>query len=193
MTYLVPGAGISGIEDVIDLKKIAGKAGGKALDWVADEAASTPAVIINRARIAAVVDAGYSAADRYAAIKPGLFVAGLVGALVSGYALSRRRKNPEAVVLYAISSIASLAVAWVSRPDALVGAAPAAAPAAASEPGSKSSGFFKSSINWADGRVALRTATQPGWESATFNRLMRDLGHGTMKPAISTFLTKNSH
>jgi hypothetical protein len=188
MTYLTRDRGLAGLSGGIDWSKIGGDLGGQALNQAAQAAVGVPSVTVNRARVAAAVDAAYAAADQYQEVKPGLFVAGVVGALASGYALSKRRKNPEAVTLYSLTGLASLAVAWFTRPDALVRAAPAPAQADPNAPG-----FVKSGLSWADARVARRSAEAPGWEARALTRLMGDLGTGTMAPAVTTLLTKNAH
>ncbi len=160
------------------------------MNEAANLATNSNAVTTNRARIAAMVNLGYSAADTYQTMKPGLFIAGVVGTLVSGAALAKRRKNPEAVALYTLTAVISAATAWFARPDMLKSSA-ALAPPPDSNPAAP--GPVKSSLGWADHRVAKLSASQPGWEGATLTRLFNDFGSGTMAPAVKTLLTRKAH
>jgi len=75
-------------------------------------------------------------------------------------------------------------VAWFTRPGTT---------AAPPESNPQSPGVVKSTLQWADARVASRTQQDPGWEPRALARLMNDFGTGTMAPAIQTLLTKNGH
>ncbi len=218
MTFLVPyahpGAGLGISLDVssllksIDpsqaLKDAAGKVGltqntldnlgnslqSSALTEAAKLATDSTAVKVNRARIAAVANLGYSYLDTYQRAKPSLFILGLAGTTISSMALAKRRKNPEAVALYSILAVVSIATAWFTRPDLLKSAAAKATPP---ESNPNAPGAVKSSLTWADNRVAKLTARQPGWEGATLTRLIGDFGSGTIPPGVKTLLTRNAH
>jgi len=161
-----------------------------ALNEAAKLATDSDSVTTNRARIAAVANLGYSYLDTYQVMKPGLFVAGVAGTILGSIALSKRRKVPEAVALYALLTTFSAATAWFTRPDLLKSAAAKAAPP---ESNPNAPGAVKSTLAWTDARVAKLSARQPGWEGATLTRLLSDFGSGTMAPAVQTLLTRKSH
>jgi hypothetical protein len=146
---------------------------------VANVATSNPVVIDKRAQLAALAETYYEALDTYTAAKPWLFAAGLLGALLSAAAVTKRRKVGEACVLYSLTGVASAGLAWVARPDALR-SAPTAATAGPS---------------WPAARAAALSAAHPGWEAATWGRLATDFGTGTMlaqNPAVQVLLTRNT-
>lgn len=154
------------------------------LQSAAETATGLPVVQQNRARMAAVVNAGYAAIDTYAKVQPYLFVAGVLGAIASGMALTRRRKVGEAYPLYLGAGIASAGLAWFTRPASLRSAAPVPPPGGTPA--------TAQALAWIDGRVATKSAQQPGWETATWSRLASDLGQGTLNPAVQTLLTHNA-
>ena len=158
---------------------------------VAETVTSVPAVQTNRARAAAVVEMGYEGVDFVQEYKPALFLISVLGAIASGYALKRRYKVPEGAGLYSVTGLASVAMAWITRPDFLKPAAvvSTAAPDSNAPAGSVTS----SALKWTDARVAKLTAKDPGWEGRTLVRLWNDIGQGTMDPAVQVILTKNSH
>jgi hypothetical protein len=172
----------------LDLSSLTSNVGGAALDTAAQAATSLPAVTVNRERLAAAVNLGYSVVDGYDRAKPGIFVASLVSTILSSGALAKRRKNPEAVALYSIIAISSALTAWFTRPDFLKGQAAVPPQSNAQAPGP-----VKSALGWADARAAKLSASQPGWEGRTLTRLWSDLGSGTITPAAQTLLTRNSH
>lgn len=153
----------------------------------AEAAVAVPEVRINRARAASAAQLGYSAVDQFNDSKPVLFIVGLVGAAASGYGLYKRRKVPEACVLYALTGILSAGLAYVSKPAAVTSAAPT--PAAA-DPQAPSA--VRRMLAWLDARADRLSQEQPGWESRTLGRLWGDVGLGTMNPAVQVLLTKNS-
>ena len=157
-----------------------------ALTTVSAAITADPTAVQDRSRAAALVDAGYGAVDTYARMQPFLFVASTVGLLISGMALAKRRKNPEAVALYATTAILSGVTAFLTRPDFLRPAPTPAAAATATTPA------MAGALSWLDNRVAARSAQQPGWESATWNRLAADLGYSPLDPAMAMLLTANS-
>jgi hypothetical protein len=157
-----------------------------ALSTVARSAASNPVVLQDRARAAAVLDAGYGWLDTYEALQPVLFWGSVFGAIASGYALAKRRKVPEAVTLYTASELACLATAWMTRPAWLRPApSPAEAAAAAS-----SSPAVAQLIGWMDKRVVDNSASRPGWERLAWSRLGHDAG--ITDPSITALLLTNA-
>lgn len=158
-----------------------------ALSTVAKAVTADPTVLQDRARAAAVLDAGYSAADTYDTLQPVLFWGSVLGAIASGYALTKRRKVPEAVTLYTVSELACLATAWLTRPSWLR-PAPTPAQAAAEAQGSPA---IANLIGWMDKRVADNNAERPGWEAAAWQRFERDAG--VTDPSINVLLTSNAH
>lgn len=156
-----------------------------ALTTVAKAATADPTVLQDRARAAAVLDAGYSAVDTYDAVQPVLFWGSILGAIASGYALAKRRKVPEAVTLYTATELACIATAWLTRPAWLRPApTPAQAQVAQTSPG------MANLLGWVDKRVATNNATRPGWEGAAWTRFEQDAG--ITDPSISALLTTNS-
>jgi hypothetical protein len=158
-----------------------------ALTTVAQFATSNSDVIMDRARAAALADVGYQYLDDYTNAQPGLFFLSCVGLLASGYALYARPHKPEPIALYSITALLSAAAAWITRPAALRPAPTPAAAATASTP------VMAGVLSWLDNRVATRTAEQPGWEAATWNRLATDTGNAPLDPAVAALLTTNSH
>lgn len=158
-----------------------------ALQQAANSAVAVPAVAVNRARAAAAVDAGYNAMATYMAWRPALFAASLTGAVISGSALIRRIKNPEAIALYGIIGALSAITAWLTRPEAM---RPTSIQAIPTDPNAPSG--MAGAVGWLDQRVVQNSAERPGWEAATFTRLASDLGMGTLNPAVNALLTQNS-
>lgn len=154
-----------------------------ALSTVARTAATNPVVLQDRARAAAVLDAGYGWIDTYDAMQPVLFWGSVIGAIASGYALAKRRKVPEAATLYTVSELACLATAWMTRPAWL-------RPAPTVEQATASSPAVGNLIGWMDKKVADNSAARPGWERATWTRLEGDVG--TSDPAVSALLLTNA-
>ena len=180
MTFIVSGMG--------SLDLIGKELSSAAMNTAADAAANTHAYRVNRARIAALAHLGYSTADQYAAMRPGIFLASLAGCIASAVALARRRKVcPEAPTLYALTAITTAATAWFTRPDWLLPRYEAQVNVDPNAPG-----VVKQAIGAIDGRVAKLSATQPGWEGHTLARLWGDLGSGTMPPVVTTLLTRHS-
>ena len=179
MTYL-PGIGS------IDWSKLGADLGNTAVSKAAEVAADAPAVRINRARIASMVQLGYATMDGWELAKPWVFLASLTSAAASGWGIYKRKKVPEAVTLYSITGVISLALAYASRPSYLRGSAPVPPAADAQAPSA-----FRQALAWTDGRVERLSREQPGWESRTLARLWTDLGNSTMNPAVSALLTRN--
>lgn len=76
-----------------------------------------PAYVDNRERAAVVLDQGFKTYDAYIRAKPFLFFGSLITAGVSGFALYKRHKRgAEAVTLHTGTLIASLVVAFITRP-----------------------------------------------------------------------------
>jgi hypothetical protein len=174
----------------LDLSQIigGGAVGGAAMTTAATALASSPTYLKNRARVAALTQLGYKGVDFYDDYQPVLFITGLVGTVVGGAALAKRRKNPEAVALYTITTVASALLAWIARPAALR-PAPAEVPAGAST----NPAVLGSTLGWLDRRADHLTQNDPGWESRTLARLLGDLGAGTMDPATTALISRNAH
>lgn len=158
------------------------------MQQAASSALAVPTVQVNRARAAAAVDAGYDAMATYMAWRPAIFAASVTGAVISGAALARRIKNPEAIALYGIVGALSVVAAWLTRPDMLRSPPQQTIP---TDPNAPSG--MAGAVGWLDARVARNSAERPGWEAATFTRLASDLGMGTLNPAVQALLTQNSH
>jgi hypothetical protein len=174
-----------------DLNSLLKQVGGASMVQVAETVATVPAVQTNRARAAAVVELGYEGVDFIQEYKPALFLISILTAIASGYALKRRYKVPEAAGLYSTTGLASVAMAWITRPDFMKPAAVVDTPAPDSN--APAGSVTSSALKWADARVAKLTAKDPGWEGRTLARLYNDIGPGTMDPAVQVILTKNSH
>lgn len=171
----------------VDWSQLSRELGSTALQGAAEAAVAVPAVQVNRARIASLVHLGYQTVDTYEAARPWLFLASVAGVIGSGIGMSRRRKIPEAVALYSITGVLSLAMGIITRPRALGAQAPTPPATNANAPGA-----LRSTLAWTDGRVARLSREDPGWESRTLARLWGDVGSGTMAPVVSTLLTRNS-
>ena len=180
MTFIVAGMG--------SLDLIGKGLSSAALNTAADAAANTYAYRVNRARMAALAHLGYSAADQYAAMRPGIFLVSVAGCIASSVALARRRKAcPEAPALYTLTAVVTGVAAWFTRPDWLLARREAQVNVDPNAPG-----VVKQAIGAVDNRVSKLSATQPGWEGRTLARLWGDLGSGTMPPVVTTLLTKHS-
>jgi hypothetical protein len=151
-----------------------------------EEVAKQPVVLTQRARAAAALSYGYEWMDTYDAAQPWLFCAGVAGAIASGYGLYKRRKNPEATVLYSLTGLASVALAYLARPAEL-----RAAPEVA-DPSNPPTPATAALMGWLDGRVVDLSAKYPGWEAATWRRLAEQMGQGTIAPAVQTLLLQNA-
>jgi hypothetical protein len=158
-----------------------------ALTSVAQVATQNPDVIMDRGRAAALADFGYGYLDEYEQLQPVLFFLSCAGLVASGYALWKRPHKPEPITLYSITAILSAATAFFTRPAALRPAPTPAAAATATTPA------MAGVLSWLDKRVVTRTAQQPGWEAATWNRLATDTGNTPLDPAVAALLTTNSH
>jgi hypothetical protein len=87
-----------------------------------------PVYIQNRDRVAVVAEKGLDAYEAYERNRPWIFAASLAVAGVSGWMLWKRRKQgPEAWAAWSGLAAAAAGAAWVTRPDALRPAVPAAA------------------------------------------------------------------
>lgn len=161
---------------------------GQVLQQVAAGATDIPVVAQSRLRLAAATHLGYEQLDRYAAWRPTIFALACVGALVSTAAAVRRRKVPEAVVLYSLTGLGSAGLAWVTRPVAAPPAATQLPPVEA-----KQASTTAQVLGYLDRRGADLTRRQPGWESRTLARLLRDVGAGTLHPAVNILVTSKSH
>jgi hypothetical protein len=159
----------------------------QALTAVAAAATSDQTVVQDRARAAALLDAGYGYIDIYDQYQPLLFALSIVGLAASGWAIYARPKKAEVITLYSMTGVVSAIMAYVTRPAAL---RPTPAPAVAA---TATSPAMAGVLTWLDNRVAARTAAQPGWEAATWTRVATDIGQAPLDPAVNTLLTANSH
>lgn len=155
------------------------------LSSAASAVTDIPAVVLNRARMAAVVSKGYETLDLYRKWQGYLFAAGVLGAVSASLALAKRHaKSAETYPLYIGAGIASAALAWVTRPDSLRATPPPADP---SHPATTAR-----SLAWMDAQVAARTQQHPGWEASTWARLANDLGQSTLSPSLQVIITRNT-
>jgi hypothetical protein len=78
---------------------------------------SQPAYNDNRERAAVVLGQGFGIYDGYVKAKPFLFAGSLASAAFSGFALYKRhKKGAEAITLHSANLVASLIVAYLTRP-----------------------------------------------------------------------------
>jgi hypothetical protein len=124
-----------------------------------------------RDRVAALAHDGFALWDRYQAARPYLFAGSLLAAAGSGYlwwkrGLKKGTRLPEANMVYPALTLASLTVAWITRPDAIL---PPAAPRATAQDGP---GF----IGWVDSRVEQLSAEDPNFADKVFSRLVTTPG-----------------
>jgi len=146
-----------------------------------------PKYQFNRIRVAAAVDVAYEGLETYDRWKPTIFAASVAGLVISGAALARRVRTPEALALYGIAGAISAASAWFTRPQWLL---PPPPPTIVADPNAPSS--LNLLLGRLDARAAYKTEHYPGWEGATLTRLATDLGMGTMNPVVATLLTRNA-
>ncbi len=124
---------------------------------------SQPAYVDNRERAAVVLDQGFKAYDGYVRAKPYLFFGSLISGAFSGYALYKRRKRgTEAVVLHSANLIASIVVAFVTRPGTTPPAPPGTPPQDVASAGV---------IAALDKKRAALKAQDPQFADHVFNRL----------------------
>lgn len=176
------------------------------LDQTAQWAAGRPSVQMTRARAAALADYGYRKLDTFYRYQPTIFAASAAVAAVSLAMAWKRKKVPEALALYLASGGVSGAVAYVSRPSWLRSAPPAPLPPTAGTPAPPAPdtppgappppvtppGPFAQFLGWVDARIEHANRNRPGWESQTWRRVAHDLGYGTLKPPLETFLTRQA-
>ena len=144
-------------------------------------AAGSSSVQAVRSRLGAAVHDGYSVVDAFTSSTPGLFLLGVSGAAMCGYALAKR-KTPEAHVLYSVAGLISLGLAFMTRPNFLrtqAQIAPAAAPGAATGAGAGpgTAVAVQSAVGrYLDGRVARLGAEDPQFATVALRRLLGDTG-----------------
>jgi len=173
----------------MDFSSIGKSLGTAAIQGAADTVAAVPAYRSNRARMAALIEMGYSSVDTYAAMRPGIFMASLAGFIASSYGLAKRKsKCAEAKALYPLLMMSTGVLAWFTRPDWFLAANPAVENVDPNAPTS-----VKQALGFVDRRVIKLSSQYPGWEGATLSRLWGDVGSGTMAPVVRTLLTKNTH
>lgn len=195
------GLTVSGISSSVTNQALA-----EAGRWAADQ----PMVRVNRARGAALIEYGYDWIDALDRWQPYIFTGSTAAALASSFALWKRRRVPEAWVVYLPLLGLSGGLAWLMRPAALRPApapvpvsaqksapepsvgpvGPISAPAASTAPGPP--GTLQQFLGWLDRRVAKLTTKQPGWEPQAYTRLARDLGWSTIPSYVQGFLTRNA-
>jgi len=167
-----------------------GRLSQEVLKQAARYATDQPMVTVNRARSAALVDYGYHQFDRWERWQPFVFGASGTIAIVSVAMLYRRWRVPEAALVYAVSAGLNSGIAWLTRPSAL---RPAPAPAPPMPPGEAPPPQpLQQVLGWLDRRVGRLNASDPGWETQTWERLAHDLGFGTMDPYARTLLTRHA-
>jgi hypothetical protein len=172
------------------LARLLGSAQTAALESGSAMVANIPAVQMNRARLAVLVNQGYTALEFYDRWRPTLFAMACAGAAISGAMAWRRRRVPEALALYLTTAGLGAATAWVTRPDALRGPpAELPPPVPGQEP---APGSLSTALGWADRHADHLSQTRPGWESATWQRLAQDLGLHKIDPWVATLLTQGS-
>lgn len=169
----------------INVSKLMGSAARSALVEGTQAYAQSPAVVVNRARAAAALDYGYEKLDQYERWRPTLFAASAAGCAISIAAATKRRKVPEAVTLYSLLALISGGVAWFTRPDAL---RPAPAPSPVPQAPGEGPGAVDQVLGWVDRRVEHLNQTEPGWETATWQRLSNDLGFGKITSPVRELL-----
>lgn len=172
----------------------------EATKWTTDR----ESVIVNRARSAALADYGYEKLATYYKWRPTIFASSAAVSAISATMAWKRRRVPEAIILYGLSSLFSGAVAWFSRPNALR-PAPAPMPPAAQEPAPVPQEAIEQGapppaepsavaefLGWLDARVKRLNQARPGWESQTWQRVAHDLGYATLNPHVAILITRNT-
>lgn len=139
----------------------------------------SPAVQQTRARLGVVAHDGYAALDTYRTWQPLIFAVSLAGLAASVYALTKRRRVGEALVLYSATAVASAGVAWVTRPWST-----AATAATQSDPAAPPGGIMA----MLDSRASSLAAQDPQFASKSLGRLLTDLGTDKISPTIRTLL-----
>lgn len=174
----------------LDTGRVTGQLSSAAISSAAEYATNRDDVRVNRARAAAAVDYGYDKMEQYERWRPTIFVASSAVCALSLALMFKRRRVPEAYVVYLTSAAASAGMAWFSRPDAL---RPAPAPMPPLPPGQEPPpGAMAQVLGWLDRRVQANTSADPGWEARTWRRVARDLGYGTLDPHTEVLLVRNS-
>jgi hypothetical protein len=125
----------------------------------------SPAYVINRNRVGALLHDGFSAMDTYESIKPALFIGSLLGMAGSGYGLVKR-KGAEAKALYGILFALSAVTAFVTRPGG-------SSPADATPEDVEAAPQDAATVGWIDRRVAALEAQDPNFADAAFQRLVQ--------------------
>ena len=147
-------------------------------DAAGNVAAGSESVQAVRSRLGAAVHDGYSVVDAFTSSTPGLFLLGVSGAALCGYALAKR-KTAEARVLYSVLGLFSAGLAFMTRPNfmrtqaQIAPAATAAAPGAVAVPGTAVA--VQSAVGrWLDGRVNTLSAEDPQFATVALRRLLSD-------------------
>lgn len=177
-------------------------------------AAEQPLVRVNRARGAALIDYGYDWIETLDRWRPYIFTGSAVGAGLSAFALWKRKRIPEAWVVYLPLLGVSGGLAWLLRPAALrpppaplptsLQKSPEASTRASSgaisglgatqgpPPPPKPTGTLQQILGWLDRRAAKLAVKEPGWEPQAYTRLARDLGWDTMPSYVTGFIRRNA-
>lgn len=123
---------------------------------------------VNRDRAAAALHDGFAAWDFYVEIRPALFILSLMGMAGSAWVgFNRRHTGWESKALYSSAFGLSAAMAWVTRPGALGGAASASDAEAAAGGGM---------VGYLDQRANEIRAEDPNFADEAFNRLVHSPG-----------------
>lgn len=180
----------------LDFSDVGSALANRALVEAAEWSVDKPLVRVTRARGAAMTDYGYRLLAAYERWRPTIFA---TSAAVCGLSLGMgyvRRRIPEGWVVYGILAGVSGTLAWFTRPDAFrpppAPLPPSVAGLAGTAPPKEAPGALARFLGWLDRRVQLMSTEQPGWEAQTYSRLSRDLGFGTMSPAVRVLLTQDS-
>ena len=137
---------------------------------------SSPVYLQNRDRAAYMIEKGLTLYDVYVTTQPFLFYGSLLNAAFSSYMLYKRRgKGSEAMALYSLNLLVSLAVAWFTRPGQIPAAPPGTPPAQAQA--------FQI-LGALDQAVAARRGSDPNFADTVFTRIVN-------MPGIKEEMDKN--
>lgn len=113
---------------------------------------------LTKRRAAVVAHDGFEAVDTWVAIRPPLFVLGLLGLAGAGMMLwLRRKKGGEALALWGAGFAASGMLAWTCRPP---------------EDTVAQGSALDETEKYLDSRAAVLDKAEPGWMDVAINRMM---------------------
>lgn len=123
---------------------------------------------VNRDRAAVVLNDGFAVWDTYVEIRPALFVLSLMGMVGSAWVgYNRKHTGWESKALYSSTFVASAALAWITRPGALGGAATATEAEQAAGGGM---------VGYLDDRASELRQQDPFFADHAFERLVKSPG-----------------